>query len=109
MSAVKCFSKTRRRKLLVCLGTVLLSVRSGLGVAEGLSVVDFWECLLQAFALVGSPKALHISTYTGWQSSDHIKKTKKQNQNKANDIDNVQITGIYRHSGSVHKSVVQMF
>lgn len=64
MSAVKGFSKTRI-DLLVCLGTFLLSVSAELGLAEGLSVADFWECLLQAFALVGSPKALHISTYTG--------------------------------------------
>lgn len=40
-------------------GTFLLSVSAG---ADGLSAPDLCVCLLQAFALVGSPKALHIST-----------------------------------------------
>lgn len=39
--------------------TFLLSVSAGV---EGLSGPELWVCLLQAFALVGSPKALHIST-----------------------------------------------
>lgn len=88
MSAIKSFSKTIRRKLLVSLGTFLLSVSAGLGLAESLSVADFWECLLQAFALVGSPKALHISTYTG------LKIVRLQTKTKGDDIDIVQKIGI---------------
>lgn len=43
---------------------------------EGLSGPELWVCLLQAFALVGSPNALHISTCDKWQPCFHTWKQK---------------------------------
>lgn len=84
------------------LPTFLLSVSGG--GAEGLSCPELCVCLLQAFALVGSPNALHISTCRKRQPLVHMwGKTKTSTTLVFSRLKT------YRHSGRVHEALVEMF